>query len=104
MDPHMLTWLEIWMIEHQFLAAAFVCKRLGQQLAGSSRSNQYTSEAEHQAKAAAVQESLYLRSLLDEISVVIDGATNIKGDNQSCIKMYKNSVMQKRMKHIDVKY
>ena len=38
------------------------------------------------------------------MGVVIDGSTVIKKDNQSCIKMCKNSVMQKRTKHIDVKY
>ena len=54
--------------------------------------------------AAAVQEALYLRSLLDEMGVVIDGPTVIKEENQSCIKMCKNPVMQKRTKHIDVKY
>ena len=52
---------------------------------------------------AALQEALYLRSLLDEIGVVIDGSTVIKEYNQSCIKMCKNPVMQKRTKHIDVK-
>ena len=60
-----------------------------------------TSEAEYQAMAATVQEALYLRSLLDEMGVVIDGPTVI---NQSCIKMCKNPVMQKRTKHNDVKY
>ena len=54
--------------------------------------------------AAAVQEALYLRSILDEKGVVIDGPTAIKEANQSCIKMCKNHVMQKRTKHIDVKY
>ena len=54
--------------------------------------------------ATAVQEALYLRSLLDEMGVVIDGPTVIKEDNQSCIKMCKSPVMQKRTKHIDVKY
>ena len=63
-----------------------------------------TCEAEYQAMAAAVQEDLYLLSLLDEMGVVIDGPTVIKEDNQSCIKMCKNPVMQKRTKHIDVKY
>ena len=37
-----------------------------------------TSEAEYQAMAAAIQEALYLRSLLDEMGVVIDGPTVIK--------------------------
>ena len=61
-----------------------------------------TSEAEYQAMTAVVQEALYLRSLLDEMCLVIDGPTIIKRNIQSCIKMYKNPVMQKRTKHIDV--
>ena len=63
-----------------------------------------TSEAEYQARAAVVQEALYLRSILDEMGVVFDGPTVIKEDNQNCIKMCKSTVMQKRTKHIDVKY
>ena len=49
--------------------------------------------------AAAVQEAQFL----DETGVLIDGPTVIKEDNQSCIKMCKSPVMQKRAKHIDVK-
>ena len=63
-----------------------------------------TSEAAYQAGTAAVQEALYLRSLLDEEGVVIDGPTVNKEDNQSCIKKCKNLGMQKRTKYIDVKY
>ena len=37
-----------------------------------------TSEAEYQTMAAVVQEALYLRSLLDEMGVVIHGPTVIK--------------------------
>ena len=63
-----------------------------------------TSEAECQAMAAAVQEAPYLRSILDEMGVNIDGPTVIKEDNQSCIKMCKKPVRLKRTKPIDVKY
>ena len=52
-----------------------------------------TSEAEYQAIAAAVQEALWA-----EMGVVVDGPTVIKEDNQICIKMCKNPVMQKRSK------
>ena len=54
--------------------------------------------------AAAVQDVLYLRSLLEEMGVKLEGATVIQEDNQSCIKMCKNPVMQKRTKHIDIKH
>ena len=63
-----------------------------------------SSEAEYQAMSAAVQEVLYLRSLLEEMGVKSEGATVIQEDNQSCIKMCKNPVMQKRTKHIDIKH
>ena len=54
--------------------------------------------------AVAVQDVLYLRSLLEEMGVKLEGATVIQEDNQSCIKMCKNPVMQKRTKHIDIKH
>ena len=54
--------------------------------------------------AAAVQEALNLQSVLDEIRVGNDGPTVIKEDNQSCIVMCMNPVMQKQTKHIDVKH
>ena len=63
-----------------------------------------SSEAAYQAMAAAVQEVLYLRSLLEEMGVKSEGATVIQEDNQSRIKMCKNPVMQKRTKHIDIKH
>lgn len=63
-----------------------------------------TCEAEYQAMAAAVQEVLYLRSLLCEMGISNNSPTTILEDNQSCIKMCRNPVMQKRTKHIDVKY
>ena len=53
--------------------------------------------------AATVQEALYLQLLLGEMGVVSDVPTPINEDNESCIKMCKNPVMQKRTKHIDVK-
>ena len=44
-----------------------------------------------------------MRLRLDKIGVVTDGPTVTKEDNQRCIKMCKNPVMQKRTKHMDVK-
>ena len=54
--------------------------------------------------AASVQEVLYPRSLLKEMGVKSEGATAIQEDNQSCIKMGKEPVVQKRIKHIDIKH
>ena len=62
------------------------------------------SEVDYQAIPAVVQEVFYLRSLLEEMGVKSEGATVIQEDNQSCIKICKNTVMQKRTKRIDIKH
>ena len=53
--------------------------------------------------AAAVQEAIYLRSLMEEFGYPMKEPTDIGEDNQSCIKMCHNPVMHKRSKHIDTK-
>ena len=65
-----------------------------------------SSEAEYQALAAAVQEAVYLRSLLTVMGHPPRSATVISEDNhnQSCMKIAHNPVMQKRSKHIDTKF
>ena len=63
-----------------------------------------SSEAEYQSMAAAVQEALYLRSLLDELGVPTAEPTFIGEENQSCIKMTENPVMSRRTKHVDSKF
>ena len=37
------------------------------------------------------------------IGVLNEGPTVTKDDNESCIKVYKNPVMQNKSKHIDLK-
>jgi ribonuclease HI len=63
-----------------------------------------STEAEYMAAAAAVQEALHLRQLLKDIDYVQHGATIIYEDNQACIAMSNNPIVQKRSKHIDVRY
>ena len=63
-----------------------------------------STEAEHQAMAAAVQEAIYLRSLMNDFGYPIKEPTQIGEDNQSCIKMCHNPVMHKRSKHIDTHF
>ena len=53
--------------------------------------------------AAAVQEAIYLRSLMEDFGYPMKEPTYIGEDNQSCIKMCHNPVMHKRSKHIDTK-
>ena len=62
-----------------------------------------TAEAEYQAMAAAVQEAIYLRALLEDFGYPMKKPIDIGEDNQSCIKMCHNPVMNKRSKHIDTK-
>lgn len=62
-----------------------------------------TTEAEYIAAAECCKELLYLKSLFEEllgITILIE--LNI--DNQSAIALIKNGVMNKRSKHIDVKF
>ena len=62
-----------------------------------------STEAEYQAMAAAVQEAIYLRSLMKDFGYPMKEPTQIGEDNRSCIKMCHNPVMHKRSKHIDTK-
>ena len=62
-----------------------------------------SAEAEYQAMAAAVQEAIYLRALLNDFGIPMTKPIDIGEDNQSCIKMCHNPVMHKRSKHIDTK-
>ena len=66
-----------------------------------------TSEAEYVALSLAVQEGKWIHRLLCEILAASNkSAPNLKilEDNQSCIKMTKNSVNHGRAKHIDIKH
>jgi hypothetical protein len=62
-----------------------------------------SAEAEYIALCLASQEVTYLNGLLSEIDPQ-DGPIVIKDDNQACIAMAKNPVLQNRTKHIDIKY
>ena len=61
-----------------------------------------SSEAEYQGMAAAVQEALYLKQLLEDFG--IQRPIAIGEDNQSCIRLCQNPVMHKRSKHIETKF
>jgi hypothetical protein len=60
-----------------------------------------TAEAEYIALTAAIQEAIFLRQLLDSMGVE---PTMIFEDNQACIALSKNSLVNARSKHIDIKY
>ena len=63
-----------------------------------------SSEAEYQGMAAAVQEALYLKQLLEVFDIQQKRPIAIGEDNQSCIRLCQNPVMHKRSKHIETKF
>lgn len=62
-----------------------------------------STEAEYIAAADCCKEILYLKSLLEEL-LTEKVNVNIKVDNQSAIKLIQNGVINRKSKHIDVKY
>jgi hypothetical protein len=65
-----------------------------------------TMEAEYIAAAAAVQEAVWLRSLLMSLEVVPDAVDPVKlhSDSMSAIDYSKDSKFHARTKHIEIKY
>ena len=61
-----------------------------------------SSEAEYQGLAAAVQEALYLKQLLEDFGIQQKRPIAIGGDNQSCIRLcQKPSRAQEEQAHRD---
>ena len=63
-----------------------------------------TAEAEYIAMESATQEAIWLRQLMFDLEVNIQGPTEILEDNQGSIAMAKNPVGHKRTKHIDIRH
>ena len=63
-----------------------------------------TAEAEYMALCAAVQEAIFLRTLLSEVGNTQEQATVIYEDNQSCIALTRSAMTHGRSKHIAIKY
>eukprot|EP00921_Rhytidocystis_pertsovi_P024188 GHVQ01038870.1.p1 GENE.GHVQ01038870.1~~GHVQ01038870.1.p1 ORF type:complete len:202 (-),score=4.19 GHVQ01038870.1:19-624(-) len=64
-----------------------------------------TVEAEYMGISSACQEAIYLRSLLCELKWLhVSSGVTIFEDNQGCIALANNPVLQKRGKHIDIRY
>ena len=63
-----------------------------------------SSEAEYQGMAAAVQEALYLKHLLEDFGIQQKHPIAIGEENQSFIKLFQNPVMHNRSKHIETKF
>lgn len=63
-----------------------------------------TCEAEIYAEAAAIQEVLWLRGILQELGLHLQTGSTVHGDNQSAIAVSKTGIKGERTKHVDVKY
>jgi hypothetical protein len=62
-----------------------------------------TAEAEYMSTSAALQESIWLESLLSELNLT-NSIPILHQDNQACIAMIKNPVNHGRSKHIDIRH
>jgi hypothetical protein len=86
----------------------WVAKLNGDPISWSSKKQrvvaQSTMEAELYAKAAAIQEVLWQRGLLQELGLQSRTGSVIYGDNQSAIAVGNNGIKGERTKHVDVKY
>jgi hypothetical protein len=60
-----------------------------------------TTEAEYMAAGSAVKEALWIRKLLESLSINMP-TVDIHCDNQSAIKLLRNPIFSMRSKHIDV--
>jgi hypothetical protein len=63
-----------------------------------------STEAEYVSAASAGREILWMRNLLCEIGVGVNGPSPLMVDNQSALRVINNPEHHGRMKHIDVKW
>jgi hypothetical protein len=88
--------------------SGWVAKINGDPISWSSKKQKVVSlstcEAELYAEAAAIQEVLWLRGMLEELGLHTAVGSAVYGDNQSTIAVSKNGVKGQRTKHVDVKY
>jgi len=63
-----------------------------------------TTEAEYQAAAATIKETLWIRNLLKQLMKPKDVKVNILIDNQSALRLLKNPQSVTQAKHIDVQH
>jgi hypothetical protein len=63
-----------------------------------------STEAEYMSLCAAAQEAIYLRQLLADLGYEQREPTVIYDDNQGCVALAQSDRINKRTKHIDVRY
>jgi transposase InsO family protein len=88
--------------------SGWVAKLNGDPVSWSSKKQRVvalsTCEAELYAEAAAIQEVLWLRGLMEELGLHTQTGSIVYGDNQSTLAISQNGVKGERTKHVDVKY
>jgi hypothetical protein len=88
--------------------SGWVAKLNGDPVSWSSKKQRVvalsTCEAELYAEAAAIQEVLWLRGLMEELGLHTQTGSIVYGDNQSTLAVSENGVKGERTKHVDVKY
>ena len=88
--------------------SGWVAKLCGDPISWSSKKQRVvalsTCEAELYAEAAAIQEVLWLRGLLQELGFDTAVGSVVYGDNQAAIAVSKKGVRSNATKHVDVKY
>jgi len=65
---------------------------------------QSTAEAEYMAAASAVKEAVWLRYLLADLGIPVDGPVPMLTDNQACLAFLRDHTTSPRAKHIDIRY
>ena len=63
-----------------------------------------STEAEYVALSMAAQEAIWMRSLLYDMGLGVEGPTTILEDNNGAIDLSKNDKNHNRTKHIDIAY
>ena len=63
-----------------------------------------TTEAEYVQASDGTKEIVWVRNLLTDMGVKIEGPTVLYEDNNGCIAMTENPLHHKRTKHIDISY
>jgi len=88
--------------------SGWVAKINGDPISWSSKKQRVvalsTCESELYAEAAAIQEVLWIRTMLRELGLNSATGSTVFGDNQSTIAVSKNGIKGERTKHVDVKY
>lgn len=64
----------------------------------------YSTEAEFVATTSSACHCVWLKGMLQELSMLEGNCIDIMCDNSSAIKLSKNPLMHRRTKHVDVRY